>query len=1109
MRLTVHPVVFSIAIPIVPVDLICQNRRAENWLSQRVLWLILAAMAGVVVLRLRFFLTTTLLASVLCLAGAAAGQTVLRELDPNEPAGERPYEMVWANRQEPAPPSLRFDQLAGWNLRVEAGAQAMLQLSRAQNVWNRPVGKLRYRGEGKADTKPRVSLIPPQPVALPEDADSVDLWVYGNRWDWENPPDTPPVRIVLHLRDSEGQTRELHVDNVRWKEWWLVHKRLPKGLKPPVLLESVEFAGGWQSEWRDIYLDSIRFYREELPPLKFAPRPKRNLKLFEGQSASVNTGPGRLPFPTREETILPMHFGGKFLNEVVKIADEFVFRYHGDDCAIAYRFDAAKGLSGVRAELGSPDASIDKLRSPSPQPAPAGRGSAAAGAANLRDGPNSTATDLRSSPSRRERAGVRGKRASSRFSHESATGSPVGTLLDSAAVRFTNGPPNSTVRTSKLQHGIVTAEYSDGTTLQLRLWQKSLVVDVINRTGQATELSFGQLSGVTEPRTIFVPYLTHGGPAHPRVLISRVGTNHVFTSIWLDWYRSNGSEPYAAEFAGTNTARINGGVRYHARTDGQRNPMFERIFITVSPTFEEVLPTVPNPVGLHAKEAVDRLWQESWGPDDFEQQMKRSRMLRAYGIEKLIQCNHEIAWRDGGESFTLRTRAAPKKGGDAALQRYVAHQRSLGWFAGLYSNYTDYAPVNEFWSPDGVQRQPDGEWRRAWPRCYAEKPLKAVEFDALLAPQIKAKFNPNSAYTDVHTAVSPWRYNDYDARVPGAGTFAQTFYAYGEILRRDSRVYGGPIFSEGTYHWLYAGLADGNYALAYDGRPLAKEPLLPVFDLYQIHTRECDIGMGWTANFCDAIPDWRKPENLDRAIDRFLLHTLAYGHIGWLVEEEHGIARTCRSYYMLQQVQARYGLKRATRIAYWGGEKLVSVSEALVRDLPRTRRQLFVEYPGGLELWLNDHPSENWRIAISDFKFQISDLTLPPAGWAAFTKDGTLTSFSALDGTNKVDYLRSPFHTYLDGRGQWFETPEAAADGALAVRPLGRNQLEVLRISGKGAFTIRRPYKVRGACVACEAYDVEGKPMPTPVWKDNGNETRIEPVEKTIRYTLRFTSGAR
>ncbi len=85
-------------------------------------------------------------------------------------------------------------------------------------------------------------------------------------------------------------------------------------------------------------------------------------------------------------------------------------------------------------------------------------------------------------------------------------------------------------------------------------------------------------------------------------------------------------------------------------------------------------------------------------------------------------------------------------------------------------------------------------------------------------------------------------------------------------------------------------------------------------------------------------------------------------HIGWLVEEDHGISRTCLSYYMLQQVQARYGLKAPVRIAYWDGVQLVNVSEALIRDLPRTRRQLFVEYPGGLELWLNDHPTESWRL---------------------------------------------------------------------------------------------------------------------------------------------------
>jgi hypothetical protein len=65
------------------------------------------------------------------------------------------------------------------------------------------------------------------------------------------------------------------------------------------------------------------------------------------------------------------------------------------------------------------------------------------------------------------------------------------------------------------------------------------------------------------------------------------------------------------------------GVRYLPRTDGQRNPMFERVFLTLSPVFEEVLPKVPNPVGLHAREAVDRVWQMTWGPPDYVQHLRR------------------------------------------------------------------------------------------------------------------------------------------------------------------------------------------------------------------------------------------------------------------------------------------------------------------------------------------------------------------------------------------------------------------------------------------------------------------------------------------------------
>ena len=183
--------------------------------------------------------------------------------------------MAWAQRIEPAAPTVRFDDLDNWKMAVEGGAQATLQPTRAQNVWNRPVARLRYRGEGKAEGKARVFLVPPQPIELPGDADSVDMWVYGNRWDWEKPPGTPPVRLVLHLRDSRNEAHEFPVDSVRWQEWWLAHKKLPAGWPPPVRMERVEVSGGGETNGARSSWTPCRFYREDLRPLQFAARPRR------------------------------------------------------------------------------------------------------------------------------------------------------------------------------------------------------------------------------------------------------------------------------------------------------------------------------------------------------------------------------------------------------------------------------------------------------------------------------------------------------------------------------------------------------------------------------------------------------------------------------------------------------------------------------------------------------------------------------------------------------------------------------------------------------------------------------------------------------------------
>src|SRR5208337_4781815 len=106
---------------------------------------------------------------------------------------------------------------------------------------------------------------------------------------------------------------------------------------------------------------------------------------------------------------------------------------------------------------------------------------------------------------------------------------------------------------AELANDAVQAHFRMGSRLvdcQMRLWQKSLVLDTWCEGGEATELSFGRVSGITHPRLITVPYITYRDVhiaedyvnTNPRVLISGNETHPVFTSIWFDWYRSNASE---------------------------------------------------------------------------------------------------------------------------------------------------------------------------------------------------------------------------------------------------------------------------------------------------------------------------------------------------------------------------------------------------------------------------------------------------------------------------------------------------------------------------------------------------------------------------------------
>jgi hypothetical protein len=954
--------------------------------------------------------------------------------------------MDWAGRHEDAHPALvDFENLDGWTVDCTDAAASLVR-SRQQQLWGQYVGKLVYHGTGP---QPAVRIRPPRPVPIAGPWDCLNFWVYGNNWAWVPDPQTPPVEIAVVLRGKGGQTVRVVMGRVYWEEWWLMHQRLPPAQQALVqegaALEAIEVTGGRNQADRTLFFDNLSCYQEKLPSLEFAPRPRRGITPFEGQRAGTNTGPGRLPFPTREETILPDNLARPYTTDLEERSGVYQFHYRGGDGHLVYRYAPNAGtwsdLTARWEGRGRPfrplaGGGIDMLAS---------------------DGGPAAA------PEKIELAGCRRE----------------GDTVQS---------------TWRCRRGGRTAEV----TYTLRLWQKSLVLDVKCLGSEVADVHVGRAVGVDNPRLVTLPYLT-GEAQRPAVLVSGPPKAPLFTFALFDHCRSNASRLWAVNGMGEDGVAYNGGVRYLPKTDGRRNDCFERLFLTVSPRLEEVLPNIPNPQSPWMHVAGERLWR-AHGADKRDQDYALWKQVARYGMTKVVITDHETGWRDGGESFTFRTRAAPGKGGDPGQAEYSRKIHELGFRYGIYNNYTDFAPVNGNWHEDHVTRLSDGQWQAAWARCYNPKPAWAVEMEARLAPVIQEKFHLDTAYCDVHTAVTPWNYCDFDARVPGAGTLAATFYAYGEIMLHQKKTWGGPVYSEGNNHWYYCGLTDGNYGQDQMAR-LAEHPWLVDFDLRKLHPLCCNFGMGSPDMFyVDHAGARYHPENPDAWLDHFLAATLAFGHTGFLVMEG-GMRNAVRSYFNLQQVHARYARETAVDIRYAdAGGKLLDTSAAVATGAYR-RSQVVTRYSNGLVVAVNGHPQDTWKIGGRE---------LPPDGWyvkgvgsgqSAVDSDRPAADFSAesvlVDG-HRADYVDSPAYTYCDGRGRFTRFPKAAADGTMIAhrRPDGR--VEVIPVDGCTVFGVA----LDGRQATAQALDADNRPLGPAATRISRGLVYVVPRDKAFSYLL-------
>lgn len=490
-----------------------------------------------------------------------------------EKAGVRPYEMI--GRKDVRVPLVDFQDLAGWTVECYNGANAELALSREQRMWGEYTGKLTYTGKSDDGT---VILRLPKPIPI-DSFDCVNMWLHGNLWERAPEPGTPFVNVSVIVVDPAGKEQALPPTRVRWKEWWLTHAKLGEPMTS-AKLAGIKIEGINNPEPRSIYFGALYLYSEQLKALTFAPRPARNFTPLPGQDQGLNgTGPGRLPFPTREQTILPSNSTKDFSTSTRATTDgTYEFVYKGKDGEVKYVYQPSTG------KLGEITTWVNGKRFGTPM--------------------NAGGIEIGG-------AVVDGKLIETKLDR------------DELHVVFDLEKDKRPVR----------AEYV------LRIWQKSLVIDFICRGGRATGLALGDIEGVAKPRLLTIPFVCFNWQGKPRILCSGEVDQPVFASVWVDWYRSNGSELWTEQWSKEGSAKINGGVRYSPKTDGQRNDLYERVFLTVAPTFEEVLPTIDNPPSARGKVAGERLWQETWGPNDYAKEIERGRKLRSHGIEKLTQCN--------------------------------------------------------------------------------------------------------------------------------------------------------------------------------------------------------------------------------------------------------------------------------------------------------------------------------------------------------------------------------------------------------------------------------------------------------------------------------------
>ncbi|MBE6370175.1 MAG: hypothetical protein E7056_08470 [Lentisphaerae bacterium] len=862
--------------------------------------------------------------------------------------------------------------LEKWSVR------GVLKLSAFERVklWNDQTVRADVQKNGSA------TLIPPAPLAIPDDSDGLELWFYG--------PRNSAPRVFITVGDANNRRYKLKLSGSgsRWdyRPWWGAGcVLLPKEAEKPLRVINIRFEGLNLNRYKNDFFcfDHLGAYKLTKPEL-------------------LDIHKVDLPFPVTADGIMPIGMKAGAENKVSadNTGNVFSFEYSGSDGKLVYKYTPKSGtLSDLTCNFNGKEFAVAQQ----------------GGIVAKYNGVKFAAND----PSIKAQL-IKCKLENNKLFTQWRWSKNNADL--EFALNFRIKGKSLEVEAKTLTDGAEGLHFDAGFFKNVRNPRLFGLSYLHNRWDQPKLLVTDDFFAST-----FIDwYFSHAS--------------------WITETDGYGGLPRAEVYQDNSSVRVMGGSTYTAMSNDRTNPLYERFYITVSADMHDCMPNIANPPSRFLEETgrmlcatrMHSVQEERW-QQDLPLELDFWATLKAYGAGDWFVRFHEEQFRTPIENnrFCRSLDGARQIGGDETLKTLVKGMSQRVRRYGTYNNPRIIHPYAPEFKYSEVAFFKDKGYLEGWDGCFRPKCTVTARLQADFVPKFKAKYGWNAEYLDELTNAPPWGDVDFDASTPGAGMFTTVFKCYGHAALQQKAMYDGPIWSEGCAAYFWAGLLDVDYATSNEKKsdmPLVDFKVMKLKKLSNytgaawdiLYSRDTDLQIATQIAYGSI---GHIPGRIGKTEP-----TPMHGQI-YKLKPDHW-QELLRSYFMMRQLQELYCGESAVDIRYNINGKLMTTNEMLKGNHPNSGL-IYVKYANGLEVWVNRSAKENWSVKVNG-----QNLTLPPNGHAAFMA-GKLLQYTALVNGHKADYSSGFLYTYFSGRGELTNFGRYAAKYSYLLQKNsdGKNQL--------------------------------------------------------------------